>query len=173
MSRHANMRSGRWWTQTQSLFLLLGLVLANLTVAVSPAAAIDPGEMFADPAQEARARDIGRSLRCLVCQNQSIFDSNSGLAKDLRVLVRERMTAGDTDNEVLDFIAARYGDYVLLKPPMRSHTVVLWLAPLALGLFGAMLAFSYHRGRQRTQTTPRLSANERATARRILEGGQP
>ena len=172
MSSHVNVRPGIWWGQAQSMFLLLLLVLANLAVVVAPAEAIDPGEMFADPSQEARARDIGRSLRCLVCQNQSIFDSNAGLAKDLRVLVRERMTAGDSDDEVLDYVAARYGDYVLLQPPMRSHTVLLWLAPLALGLFGAMLAFSYHRGRHQRAATPRLTTKERATARRILEGGQ-
>ena len=88
--------------------------------------ALNPKEMFADTAMEARARDIGRGLRCMVCQNQSIFDSNAGLAEDLRILVRERMTAGDTDAQILAYIQDRYGDYVLLEPPVAGRTLVLW-----------------------------------------------
>ena len=114
-----------------------------------PALAIDPGEMFEDPAMEARAREIGRELRCLVCRNQSIFDSNATLAHDLRVVVRERMIAGDSDDEVLAYVHDRFGDYVLLNPPVDTHTYVLWATPFAflgLGVLGAAL---YLRGRPR------------------------
>lgn len=128
------------------------LALAIGLIAATPVFAINPNEMFADPAQEARARDIGRELRCLVCRNQSIFDSNAGLAHDLRGLVRERMIAGDTDAEVLTYIQKRFGDYVLLKPPVDTHTYVLWSTPfvfLSLGLLGAVV---YLRGRPRDAT---------------------
>ena len=95
------------------------------SVTAPAALALDADEMFKDPTKEERARDIGRQLRCMVCQNQSIFDSNSGLAKDLRVLVRERMEAGDEDGEVLSYISDRYGDYVLLEPRMDAKNAVL------------------------------------------------
>ena len=130
------------------LALLICLVFAT------PALAVNPGEMLADPAQEARAREIGRELRCLVCRNQSIFDSNAGLAQDLRVVVRERMIAGDSDAEVLAYVHDRFGDYVLLNPPVDTHTYALWSAPLAflgLGLLGAVL---YMRGRPRRLPAP-------------------
>lgn len=116
--------------------LLLAVVL---TIAAAPASAVEPGEMLADPALEARARTLSAELRCLVCQNQSIDDSNAPLAKDLRVLVRERLKAGDTDKAVIDHIVARYGEYVLLRPPLGGHTLLLWLTPalvLALTLGG-------------------------------------
>jgi cytochrome c-type biogenesis protein CcmH len=112
--------------------------------------AVEPEEMLADRALEQRARIISQDLRCMVCQNQSIDDSNAPLAKDLRVIVRERLTAGDNDAEVVDYVVARYGNYVLLKPPMQLDTALLWLAPfmiiaLALGL----TAFYLRRQRQR------------------------
>ena len=110
---------------------LRAMIFCGAFTAASAAIALDPAELFDDPAKEARAREIGRSLRCMVCQNQSIFDSNAGLAKDLRVLVRQRMEAGDTDQEIIDYVAARYGDYVLLEPPVAPRTAVLWIAPAA------------------------------------------
>ena len=126
--------------------LLLSLPLIAMA---APIWAIDPGEMFADPAMEARARDIGRELRCLVCRNQSIFDSNAGLAQDLRAVVRERMIAGDTDSEVLAYVQERFGDYVLLSPPMGAHTALLWAAPVGFLLIGALGGWAYMRGRPR------------------------
>jgi cytochrome c-type biogenesis protein CcmH len=110
-----------------------------LMLACASAWAVEPGEALADPLQEARARRISQELRCLVCQNQSIDDSNAELARDLRVIVRERITAGDTDAQVLAFVEARYGEFVLLRPPFRLHTLALWLAPLLL-LIGTALA---------------------------------
>ncbi|WP_420403648.1 cytochrome c-type biogenesis protein [Nisaea sp.] len=115
--------------------LFLGLVLACLAL---PALAVEPAEMLKDPALEARARELGKEIRCLVCQNQSIDDSNAGLAKDLRVLLRERLVAGDSDAEIKDYLVERYGDFVLLKPPVKSSTYVLWYGPLAVGVLGAI-----------------------------------
>lgn len=115
---------------------LLAMLLAPLLLLGAEAGAVEPDEMLKDPALEARARAISRELRCLVCQNQSIDDSNAGLAHDLRVLVRERLKAGDSDAQVMAFITARYGDFVLLRPPFKPTTYVLWLGPLAVFLMG-------------------------------------
>ena len=119
--------------------LLCCLSLLLLAVAGTPAGAVEPDEMLQDPALEARARALSQELRCLVCQNQSIDDSNAALARDLRILVRERLTAGDGDAAVLAFVEARYGEFVLLRPKLNAHTVLLWLAPLLL-LAGTALA---------------------------------
>lgn len=144
--------------------MLLGLFLALPSTSL----ALDGNEMFEDPAKEQRARDIGRQLRCLVCQNQSIFDSNAGLAKDLRVLVRERMAAGDSDGEVLSFISDRYGDYVLLEPRWSAKNAVLWLTP-AVGLLLALAtALAYLRGRNRRSAPVQLDAAARAEAKALL-----
>ena len=146
---------------------ILALIIAAGLLAGPGALALDPDEMFDDPKLEERAREIGRQLRCMVCQNQSIFDSNAGLAKDLRVLVRERMTAGDTDKEVVDYVAARYGSYVRLNPPVNPHTYVLWIAPVLILLTGAAMVAFYLRGRNSSSA---LSATERETAQKILRG---
>ncbi|MBO6559353.1 MAG: cytochrome c-type biogenesis protein CcmH [Nisaea sp.] len=114
---------------------ILGLVLICLTL---PVLAVEPAEMLKDPALEARARELSKEVRCLVCQNQSIDDSNAGLAKDLRVLLRERLVAGDSDAEIKEFLVERYGDFVLLKPPVKASTYVLWYGPLAVGVLGAI-----------------------------------
>ena len=103
---------------------------------VSPAMAVDPGEILGDPALEQRARDISAGLRCLVCQNQSIDDSDADLARDLRVLVRERLVAGDSDEAVRQFVVDRYGEYVLLNPRLGGHTLLLWIAAPVLLLAG-------------------------------------
>jgi cytochrome c-type biogenesis protein CcmH len=114
----------------------------------SPAAfAVQPDEIMGDPAKEARARDLSRELRCMVCQNQSIDDSEAPLARDLRLLVRERIAAGDSDNQVIDFLVARYGEFVLLKPRVNEHTLVLWLLP-PLALVGGGLALWLHNRRR-------------------------
>lgn len=149
------------------VWLVLGLALF-----VNPAAAIDGDEMFADPAREARAREVGRQLRCLVCQNQSIFDSNSGLAKDLRVLVRTRMDEGDTDSEILTYIADRYGEYVLLNPRVSVQTAVLWGAPIGALVLGFGIAFGYLRSRQTLVRSAELSDADRAAAQEILKEGR-
>ncbi|WP_422378379.1 cytochrome c-type biogenesis protein [Roseibium sp.] len=155
-----------------ALLIRLMSVLAVVLLVSSPAAAIDGNEMFADPVKEDRAREIGRQLRCMVCQNQSIFDSNSGLAKDLRVLVRTRMEEGETDTEILAYISDRYGDYVLLEPRFSARNAVLWAAPvLALGL-GLIGAAFYLRGRRKPLAATDLTDDERAAARKLLQEGR-
>src|SRR5580700_12038900 len=116
-------------------------ILFALAVIAAPAAhAVLPDEIMADPGNEARARNLSRELRCMVCQNQSIDDSEAPLARDLRLLVRERIAAGDSDAQVMDFLVARYGEFVLLKPRLNSHTWLLWfLTPLALAIGGTAL----------------------------------
>lgn len=153
---------------------LIGLltVLAVAIILPGGALAVDGDEMFADPAREARARDVGRQLRCLVCQNQSIFDSNSGLAKDLRVLVRTRMDEGDSDTEILAYIADRYGDYVLLQPRFSIRNAVLWAAPLLALLLGLALMVLYLKSRRTGRTEVALTEAERETARKLLQEGR-
>jgi cytochrome c-type biogenesis protein CcmH len=124
------------------------LALALFVAIAAPAGAVDPREKLADPALEARARDISKGLRCVVCQNQSIDDSDATLARDLRLLVRERLTAGDSDNQVVDYVVSRYGDFVLLKPPFKAATLALWAGPAVIVLFALLGAFFYFR-RQR------------------------
>ncbi len=121
--------------------LMICVVSGTLLTVAGPVRAVEPDEILPDPALEARAREISRQLRCLVCRNESIDESNADLARDLRVLVRERLTAGDTDEEVMTHVRARYGDYVLLKPPLGTSTMVLWLAPVIILLFGGLLGF--------------------------------
>jgi cytochrome c-type biogenesis protein CcmH len=127
---------------------LLAWTFVAAVLMASPAAfAVQPDEIMGDPAKEARARDLSRELRCMVCQNQSIDDSEAPLARDLRLLVRERIAAGDSDNQVMDFLVARYGEFVLLKPRVNQHTLVLWLLP-PLALAGGGLALWLHNRRR-------------------------
>jgi cytochrome c-type biogenesis protein CcmH len=121
------------------------------------ALAVEPNEMLADPALEARAQAIGKELRCPVCQGQSIEDSDAALAHDLRVLVRSRLKAGDSDDQVKQYLVARYGDYVLLKPPLKKETVILWFGPLILLLGAAGAVTVFYRRRTRPEAVP---ANE-------------
>jgi cytochrome c-type biogenesis protein CcmH len=109
-----------------------GIVVLLSLLAAGPAHAVQPNEVLKDPALEARARALSANLRCLVCQNQSIDDSDAPLARDLRLLVRERLAAGDSDADVTRFLVARYGEFVLLRPPLGTHTLLLWLTPLLL-----------------------------------------
>jgi cytochrome c-type biogenesis protein CcmH len=126
--------------------VIRAIIAAVFLAAFSLAAfAVNPDEMLRDPAQEARARDISQNLRCLVCQNQSIDDSNASLAKDLRVIVRERITAGDSNEQVVDYVVKRYGNYVLLKPPFQADTALLWLLPFILMLVALGAAWAYLR----------------------------
>jgi len=145
---------------------VLAALLLALAVA-APAGAIEPQEQLTDPALEARARTLGQELRCLVCQNESIDDSNADLARDLRRIVRERLTAGDTDDQVVGFITARYGDYVLLRPPLRPGTLVLWFGPVVL-LFAA-IALLILRRRRRPAEAPPLSPEENQRLARLLD----
>jgi len=110
--------------------------------------AVDPGEILKDPKLEQRARSISKGLRCVVCQNQSIDDSDAKLARDLRVLVRDRIIAGDSDMAVVDYVVSRYGDFVLLRPPVKGVTLVLWLGPIIITLFG-LIGLIYFFRRQR------------------------
>jgi cytochrome c-type biogenesis protein CcmH len=136
--------------------------------ATLPALAVEPSEMLKDPALEARARTISRELRCVVCQNQSIDDSAAEVAHDMRIAVRERLAAGDGDRAVMDYMVARYGDYVLLQPPFKPRTLVLWLgAPLVLLIAGAALFFAARR-RPTVQAPAPLSEDERARLSVIL-----
>ncbi|MDZ5449977.1 cytochrome c-type biogenesis protein [Labrys sp. ZIDIC5] len=135
---------------------------------VLPALAVQPDEVLPDPALEARARALSAQLRCMVCQNESIDDSNASLAKDLRILVRERLKAGDSDVEVKDFLVARYGDFILLKPPLEWRTLALWSGPPALLLLGGIAIFLSTRRRQAAAPAP-LSSDEQARVDDILK----
>lgn len=133
------------------------------------ALAVRPDEMLADPKLESRARDLGKELRCLVCQNESIDDSNADLAHDLRLLVRQRLVAGDSDEQVKQYIVARYGKYVLLKPPFDAETYLLWFGPLILLLGAAGTATLYLRRRATIAEAPPLSADETQRLAALLE----
>ena len=149
-----------------------------MLLALPAAHAVQPDEIMPDPAKEARARELSRELRCMVCQNQSIDDSDAPLARDLRLLVRERIGAGDSNSQVLDFLVARYGEFVLLKPRFTPHTVLLWLLP-PLALIGGGLALWLY-NRRRTQSGAagdpsllRLTEDEEARLERLLASEAP
>lgn len=149
--------------------MLFRAFLLLLIVAV-PAFAVTPQERLADPALEARAREISQELRCLVCQNQSIDDSNADLAHDLRVIVRERLKAGDSNAQVIDWIVARYGDFVLLRPPVKPVTWPMWFAPLlVLALGGVAVAIYFRRHRSPPAPEAPLSPDERRRLEGLLE----
>lgn len=148
----------------------VALLLAIATAA--PVGAIEPQEQLADPALEARARELGQELRCLVCQNQSIDDSNADLARDLRTIVRERLKAGDSNDQVLSFVTARYGDYVLLRPPLRAGTLALWFGPMVL-LFVAIVFLVLRRRRRPAEAQPLSPEEDRRLARLLDEETAP
>jgi cytochrome c-type biogenesis protein CcmH len=153
----------------RSLFAVLGLLLGIACLAPSPTRAVQADEVLADPALEARAREISAGLRCLVCQNQSIDDSDAPLARDLRLLVRERLEAGDSDREVVDFIVARYGEFVLLKPRLARETLLLWFAtPAVFAAALILIVFAYRRRREAAGVAP-LSAGEKRRLKRLLD----
>jgi cytochrome c-type biogenesis protein CcmH len=149
------------------------LALTIMGTLATAAHAVQPDEIMSDAAKEARARDLSRELRCMVCQNQSIDDSEAPLARDLRLLVRERIAAGDSDAQVMDFLVARYGEFVLLKPRLNSHTWLLWfLTPLALGAGGVAL-WMYGRRRARSDAEQdvallRLTPEEEARINQLI-----
>jgi cytochrome c-type biogenesis protein CcmH len=150
--------------------------LALLATLLLPTAlwAVEPNEMLKDPVLEARARTLSKELRCMVCQNESIDESAAPLAHDLRVLVRERLKAGDSDQQVLDFLVARYGEFVLLRPPLSWHTVALWGLPPGVLVIGAVMIVLDLRRRKRAQGAPEsaaLSAAEEARVAELLRDG--
>jgi cytochrome c-type biogenesis protein CcmH len=141
-------------------------------LAQAPALAVTPGEMLKDPGQEARARALSAGLRCMVCQNQSIDDSDADLAHDIRVLLRERIAAGDSDAAVINFLVARYGDFVLLKPPFNGETVLLWAIPFVTLALGAAAIVAAGRRRGKTAARPTdLTEEERQRLDRLLAEG--
>ena len=121
------------------------ILAATMVWVTSTAYAVDPSEILGNPILEKRARHISKDLRCLVCQNQSIDDSDATLARDLRSLVRERLVQGDTDLEVIDYVVSRYGDFVLLRPPVKEVTILLWLGPIVFALIGLFGLIRYFR----------------------------
>jgi len=139
-----------------------------LWLSAAPAFAVLPDEVLSDSALEARARRISEGLRCLVCQNQSIDDSEAPLARDLRLLVRERLKLGDNDQAVQDFLVARYGEFILLRPPLAWHTAALWMLPFAALGIGALFVLAKVRGSGAPARAAALSADERADLDRLL-----
>jgi len=134
------------------------LALSFLTL---PALAVEPSEVLDDPVLETRARNLSTGLRCLVCKNQNIDESNAGLARDLRVLVRERLVAGDSDEETMSYIVSKYGEYVLLKPRFALHTLILWLGPFALLLLGGGVLLQMRKRKPVTTAEEALSEEEK------------
>ncbi len=162
-------------TALRNLALVMLVALATPGVflfSAPPAAAVEPSEMLKDPVLEARAREISVNLRCLVCQNQSIDESNAELARDLRVLVRTRLTAGDTNQQVTDYIVSRYGDFVLLKPPFKGITYALWFGPLILLAIGLLVVVMFvRRIRGKAERQAPLTLDEKARLKTIMGEG--
>ena len=158
--------------------LIAILFVLTVIFAASAARAVQPDEIMSDPVKESRARDLSRELRCMVCQNQSIDDSEAPLARDLRLLVRERIAAGDSDAQVIDFLVVRYGEFVLLKPRLKPHTLLLWLLP-PLALAGGGLALWMHsRRRSRSaaaedQSLVKLTSEEETRLQRLIAAEPP
>ncbi len=146
----------------------LALLMFGLVTAV-PALAVNPDEMLTDPALEARARALSQELRCLVCQNELIDDSNAALAHDIRVLLRDRLKAGDTDSQAINFLVARYGEFILLKPRFNEHTWALWLVPPGALVIGGLVAAGFYWKRRRRPAQPApLDAGEQAELARLI-----
>ncbi|MCC2609064.1 cytochrome c-type biogenesis protein [Neorhizobium sp. Rsf11] len=146
------------------LFIALFLFLNAL-----PAFAVNPDEVLSNPVLEQRARNLSAQLRCMVCQNQSIDDSNAELARDLRVLVRERLSNGDTDSQVIDYVVSRYGEFVLLKPRFSTKTMILWATPILLLLIGATAIFVFVRTRPSQRTVAALTPEEQSKLEEFLK----
>lgn len=149
--------------------MIRGFVLACMLVfSALPALAVNPDEVLSDPALETRARALSAQLRCMVCQNQSIDDSNAELARDLRLLVRDRITRGDSDEDVIAYVVSRYGEFVLLKPRWSARTYVLWAAPAGLLAAGVLAIFLNNRRRRARPAAAKLTAEEQRELDRIL-----
>jgi len=151
----------------------LAAVLILAWATLGSALAVTPDEMLKDPALEARARVLSTGLRCMVCQNQSIDDSDADLAHDIRVLLRERLAAGDSDDAVINFLVARYGDFILLKPPVNAKTILLWAIPFAtLALGGVAIVIAGRRRRASAAPAAALTADERRRLEHLLAEDQ-
>lgn len=150
------------------------LALTALLVAAlaSPALAVNPEEILDDPQLEERARDISAGLRCMVCQNQSIDDSDAELARDLRVLVRDRLVAGDSNEEVVAYVVDRYGEFVLLRPRLSARNAVLWATPIVILLLGGTAAIAFARRQSRSTIGAELTADEQARVAKLLGEGE-
>ncbi|WP_424993562.1 cytochrome c-type biogenesis protein [Oceaniradius stylonematis] len=151
------------------LVATLALIAA---LGAAPAHAVNPDEILDDPALEDRARDISAGLRCMVCQNQSIDDSDAELARDLRVLVRDRLVAGDTNDEVIAYVVDRYGEFVLLRPTFSARNALLWGTPIIMLLLGGTAAFLFGRRHSRSRAGEALTAEEQARVAKILDEGE-
>lgn len=156
--------------------MMRSFLVAFVTLAlVFPALAYEPGEVLEDPALEERARALSAELRCMVCQNQSIDESNAPLAKDLRILVRDRLVAGDTDTQVIDYVVARYGEYVLLRPRVAPHTYVLWFGPFIILLLAGALSLRYvvrKRSAEAGGEDTSLSTDEQTRINQLMNDGR-
>ncbi|MEQ9447853.1 MAG: cytochrome c-type biogenesis protein [Rhodospirillaceae bacterium] len=140
-------------------FFLLSFLILGMA---GPAVAVEPGEMLDDPALETRAREISKDLRCVQCQNESIDASDAQIARDMRILVRERLIQGDTDEEIIDYMISRYGDYVLFDPRLQPNTVLLWFGPALVFLIGLWIIVRRLRSAASAEPTPPLTPEERA-----------
>jgi cytochrome c-type biogenesis protein CcmH len=151
------------------------IAIVFILLASAPAHAVLPDEVLADPVLESRARALSKNIRCLVCQNQSIDNSNADLARDLRILVRERLKSGDSDRQILDFLIARYGDFIMLKPPFKGITFLLWFGPAIVFVASVSGLFVYFRRRRSalaepSDSKPSLSSAERDRLASLLDG---
>ncbi len=147
-----------------------------LLILLSPTYAVTPDEILKDPILEERARELSAKLRCLVCQNQSIDDSDAPLAKDLRVLVRQQLLNGSSDTEVLDFVVSKYGEFVLLQPKFANHTLILWFLPLFIflvGLLAVIILFRFPRKNLQVTVEPNLTEEEVKKLQQVLENDSP
>ena len=159
------------------IYRVLAIALISITM-MSPAHAVNPDEILEDLELEARARVVGKELRCLVCQNQSIDDSDADLARDLRVLVRERITQGDSNEEVIDYVVSRYGDFVLLNPPFKLKTYALWFGPWVILVFGVVVIWLFYRRRhtafsEGNATANSLNEKEATRLKKVMEEDKP
>lgn len=150
-------------------FFIVGFLAIGLSF--GEAIAVDPSEVLDDPVLEGRARDISQNLRCLVCQNQSIDDSDADLARDLRIIVRQRLVAGDSNEQVIQYLVDRYGDYVLLDPPFKGITYVLWLGPAILLIVAGAALLVVARRRRGASPAEGLSEDEKRRLARLLDAG--
>ena len=169
MSRAAARRA------TRRHALALGLLAGAMLLPTGPARAVNPDEMLDDPALEARARALSKNLRCLVCRNQNIDDSNAELARDFRILLRERLKAGDSDEEAIAWLVERYGDYILLAPPLNGMTMLLWAGPallLILAAGGFWITLKRRDGQAQPESEAPISAEDQALISRILQSDE-
>jgi cytochrome c-type biogenesis protein CcmH len=159
--------------RSETLIRILACAFAVFVMTGTAGYAVQPDEIMSDPVKEARARDLSRELRCMVCQNQSIDDSEAPLARDLRLLVRERVAAGDSDSQVIEFLVARYGEFVLLKPRLNPHTWLLWLLPPLALAGGGVTLWTQARRRMKSGTRDdaslfKLTSDEEARLKRLI-----